>query len=50
MEEPTLENLLEAFRPRKVPATMQTTAIGATSSAYSTRLAPRSLLPCRARP
>src|SRR6476661_7139744 len=42
--EPTDENLLEALRPRKVTATMQTTAMRATSRAYSTREAPRSVL------
>src|SRR5581483_11387796 len=44
IEEPTWLNLLEAFLPSSVTATMQTTALRATRSAYSTRLAPRSLL------
>src|SRR5207245_1364132 len=47
--EPTLLNLLEALLPTKAMATMQITAIRATSSAYSTRLAPRSLRPSLAR-
>src|SRR5581483_3965593 len=41
MAEPTLENFFDAFLPSKLTATMHTTAIKATSSAYSTRLAPR---------
>src|SRR5688572_15153575 len=44
MEAPTVENLLDALLPRVVTAAMQTTAIRATSSAYSTSEAPRSLL------
>src|SRR5436305_7154039 len=44
MAEPTELNLLEAARPRNVMATMQTTAIRATRSAYSTSEAPRSVL------
>ena len=44
IEELTLLNLPEAERPSRVTAAMQTTAIRATSRAYSTRLAPRSVL------
>src|SRR5258708_18643950 len=44
IDEPTALNLLEAFLPSRVTATMQTTAMRATRRAYSTRLAPRSLL------
>ena len=42
--EPTLLNLLDAFLPRNVMATMHTTAMSATSRAYSTSEAPRSVL------
>src|SRR5581483_10073783 len=49
IEEPTALNLLEAFLPSRVTATMQTTAMRATRRAYSTRLAPRSSLPKRTR-
>ena len=44
IELPTEVNLLEAFLPRVVTAAMHTTAMRATSSAYSTSDAPRSLL------
>src|SRR5581483_2398318 len=47
--EPTEENFFEAFEPSRLTATMQTTAIRATRRAYSTRLAPRSVRPKRAR-
>src|SRR5947199_159506 len=43
IELPTLVNLLDAWRPRVVRATMQTTAMRARRRAYSTRAAPRSL-------
>src|SRR5207253_1747590 len=49
MAEPTFENFELAFWPRNVMAAMQTTAIRATRRAYSTRLAPRSVPPKRAR-
>ena len=49
IEAPTLLNLLEAFFPRMVTAAMQTTAISATSRAYSTSEAPRSVSPNLAR-
>src|SRR3954467_6971721 len=39
---PTLSNFDEALFPSRVIAAMQTTAINATSSAYSTSEAPRS--------
>ena len=42
MDEPTVLNFEEALVPRNVMATMQTTAISATSRAYSTSEAPRS--------
>src|SRR5438270_657758 len=42
-------NLLLALLPRRVMAAMQTTAIRATSRAYSTRADPRSLRPNSAR-
>ena len=42
IEELTELNFSEAERPRRVTAAMQTTAMRATRSAYSTRLAPRS--------
>src|SRR5688500_14938954 len=48
-DEPTWESLLDALPPRNVIATMQTTAMSATRSAYSTRLAPRSSVPQRPR-
>lgn len=43
IDEPTFVNLLEALLPSVVTAAMQTTAISATRSAYSTRDAPRSV-------
>ena len=49
MEEPTVLNLSLAELPRKVTATMHTTAIRATRRAYSTREAPRSSSAKRAR-
>jgi len=42
--DPTELNLLEAPLPRNITATMHTTAIRATRSAYSTNEAPRSVL------
>ena len=47
--EPTVLKRWEALLPRKAMATMHTTAISATRSAYSTREAPRSSRPNRAR-
>jgi hypothetical protein len=49
MAEPTVENFFEAFLPSKLTATMHTTAINATSKAYSTSDAPSSDRPKRAR-
>src|SRR2546425_2422559 len=46
---PTLVSLSDALLPSSCRATMQTTAIRATSRAYSTRLAPRSSRRTRAR-
>src|SRR5690554_7858461 len=46
MEAPTSLNFSDAFLPSAVTAAMHTTAISATSSAYSTSDAPRSLLMC----
>src|SRR3546814_8299963 len=43
-ESPTCENFSSAELPRKVIATMHTTAIRATRRAYSTSEAPRSVL------
>ena len=43
MAEPTALNLTEALVPRNVTAAMQTTAMSATSRAYSTSEAPRSV-------
>jgi len=47
--DPTEENFFDALEPRRLTATMQTTAMRATRRAYSTRLAPRSVRPKRAR-
>jgi hypothetical protein len=44
-----LENLSRALSPNSWMAAMQTTAMRATSRAYSTSAAPRSLRPERAR-
>src|SRR3954451_20390663 len=49
IEEPTVWNFDEADLPRNVTATMHTTAMRATRRAYSTREAPRSSSPKRAR-
>ena len=48
-ELPMLVDFELALPPSVVRATMQTTAMRARSSAYSTRAAPRSVLPKRAR-
>ena len=47
--DPTDENFFEALLPSRLTATMHTTAMRAIRRAYSTKLAPRSVRPKRAR-